>query len=271
MGIGLRRQHFDSIVETSRRIDWLEITPENFIDYGGFPAALLGRCAERWPVVSHGVSLSIGGPDPIDQAFLDRLNRLLSRLEAAWWSEHLCFASAKGFALHDLLPLPFNEEAVAHTVGRVKEAQARVERPLLLENITYYAEMPGASMSEADFIRRVLDQSGAGLLLDVSNVYVNAHNHGRDPLAALRALPLDRVAEIHLAGHSRAPPPFDGILYDTHGAPVADPVWDLYREALRLCGPVPTLIERDKRIPELDVVLDEADRARAIMAEVFPA
>src|SRR5437868_5743728 len=177
VGIGLRRRHFNEVLSTSRRIDWLEIISENFVDYGGFPAAVLARCSERWPIVAHGVSLSIGGPDPIDRGFLDRLDALLGSVHAEWWSEHLCFAGGKGLAFHDLLPLPFTSEAVDHLVGRLGQVQARIEQPLLLENITYYAEMPGAVMDEGLFIRTVLEESGAGLLLDVNNVYVNAQNH----------------------------------------------------------------------------------------------
>jgi uncharacterized protein (UPF0276 family) len=256
---------------TSRRIDWLEIIPENFVDYGGFPAAVLARCAERWPVVTHGVSLSIGGPDPIDFAFLDRVGQLQTAIGSAWWSEHLCFAGGKGLSFHDLLPLPFTAEAVDHVSARARVVQERIERPLLLENITAYAEVPGGTMDEAAFIRAVLDESAAGLLLDLNNLYVNAHNGSRDAVAALRGLPADRVGQIHLAGHTRAPPPFEELLYDTHATPVADPVWALYREALALCGPIPTLIEWDARIPALDVVLDEADRARAIMTEICGA
>jgi len=271
VGIGLRRKHFAAILETTRRLDWLEIIPENFVDYGGRSAATLAACAERWPIVSHGVSMSIGGPDPIDGDFLARVGRLLARIGCPWWSEHLCFAKGNGYALHDLFPLPFTEEAARHVAARAREAQARMDRPLLLENISYYAEMPGSEMSEESFLCLVLEESDVALLLDVNNVYVNSWNHRRDPLATLRALPLDRVREIHLAGHTPAPAPFNGTLYDTHGAPIAGAVWDLYREALRLCGrPVPTLIERDTRIPELDEVLDEADRARAILAEVYP-
>jgi hypothetical protein len=268
VGIGLRRRHFSEVLSTSRRIDWLEIITENFVDYGGLPATILARCSERWPIVAHGVSLSVGGPDPIDPGLLGRIDALFGSVDAEWWSEHLCFAGGKGLAFHDLLPLPFTPAAVDHVTGRLRQVQARIERPLLLENITYYAEMPGATMDEGLFVRTVLEESGAGLLLDVNNVYVNAHNHRRDAFALLRALPLERVKQIHLAGHTPAPPPFEEMLYDTHGAPIADPVWALYRQALRLCGPVPTLVEWDTRIPSLDRVLDEADRARAIMAEV---
>jgi len=268
VGIGLRREHFGEILDTERRIDWLEIVAENFIDYGGLPAAILDRCAERWPIVSHGVSLSVGGSEPIDRDLLDRLDRLHARVGAPWWSEHLCFASGNGIAFHDLFPLPFTEEAVEHVTHRVAVVKRRLDRPLLLENITAYADMPGATLDEPTFIDAVLRETGTGLLLDVNNVYVNAVNRGRDPEAALRALPLHRVGQIHLAGYTPAPPPFEGILYDTHAALVSEPVWALYRQALTVCGPVPTLIEWDSDVPSLDVLLGEADRARALMREI---
>lgn len=267
VGIGLRREHYDDILSTRRRVDWLEIVVENFIDYGGFPAAVLAQCAERWPIVSHGVSLSVGGPDPIDRAFLDRLAPFFERIGAAWWSEHLCFSSGRGVAFHDLFPLPFSDEAAEHVIRRLRVVRDHVGLPLLLENITAYAVMPGGTMEEGTFIRTVLEASGDGLLLDVNNVYVNATNAGRDSSAWLRTLPLDRVRQIHLAGYTPAPPPFEGLIFDTHAAPVSEPVWDLYREALSICGPVPTLIEWDSQLPELDVLLDEADRARSIMNE----
>jgi len=193
---------------------------------------------------------------------------LLDRVNAPWWSEHLCFASNRGLAFHDLFPLPFTEEAVEHVCRRIDAVKRRLDRPLLLENITAYAEMPGGTMEEGAFIAAVLEESDTNLLLDVNNVYVNARNLGRDPLAALRALPLDRVRQIHLAGYTPAPAPFEGLLFDTHAAPVSEPVWRLFREALAICGPVPTLIEWDANVPTLDVLLDEADRARAIMEDV---
>ncbi len=264
VGIGLRRPHYNDILKTTRQLDWLEIIPENFIGYGGRQLDILRRCGESWPIVSHGVSMSIGGPDPIDPQFLDQLRDLLNTIDPPYFTDHMCFSAIGGVNFYDLLPLPRNEEAVAHAATRALGVQNHIERPLALENISYYASMPGSEMSEGTFLTRILEEADIGLMLDVNNVYVNAVNHREDALQALCELPLARTVQIHLAGHIR-----DGdIVLDNHGAPVIDEVWELYREALRRVGPVPTLIEWDTDIPPLDVVLDQADRAREIMRDV---
>ena len=264
VGIGLRRPIFRSILETDRRIDWLEFVPENFLLDCGFARATLDACAERWPLVSHGVSLSIGGPDPLDAEYVGSLRALADRAGVAAVSDHLCYTSVRGVQLHSLLPLPFTEEAVSWAAGRAREVAERLGRPLWLENITYYAEMPSTTLREGEFVRAVLEESGCELLLDVNNAYLNALNHGRDPLEVLTELPLERTRQIHLAGHLEE----NGVLLDTHGSAVAPPVWDLFRETIARVGPVPVLIEWDADIPSLDAVLDEADRARAIIEEV---
>ncbi len=246
VGIGLRRVHFREISRTSRRVDWLEITPENFMGFGGPAARALSACAERWPVIPHGVALSLGGPDPLDDGYLRAAHELSAELGAAWFSEHACYASLGGAQSYDLLPLPFCDEAASHLARRAREAAERIERPLLLENITYYAVMPGTTLDEGAFLRAVLDEADCGFLLDVNNVYVNAKNHGLDPEAALLALPLDRTRQIHMAGHRR-----DGnVLIDDHGSAVPDAVWSLYELAIEHVGPVPTLIEWDNQNPE---------------------
>lgn len=269
VGIGLRRELYDALFRTPRELDWLEFIPENFVAQGGARKRVLERASERWPLLAHGVALNVGGPDPLDGDYLARLRALLARLDAPFFSDHLCFQVAHGHYFHDLLPLPFTEEAVVHVARRVREAAERLERPIALENITYYAEMPVGPpaaprctpLTEAEFIRAVLEESGAWLLLDVNNAYLNAVNHGRDPWSELRALPLERTVQIHLAGHARD---FEcDVLLDTHGAAVADPVWDLYEQVLDVVGPIPTLLEWDTNIPDLDRVLDEADRAKA--------
>lgn len=263
VGIGLRRNHYDALLETGRQIDWLEYVPENFVFQGGFRRRAFDACCSRFPLVAHGVSLSVGGPDPLNFEFLKGVKELLRQANASYFSDHLCYSSAGGHAFHDLLPLPFSEEAVHYTAERARQVADFLELPLVLENITYYAEMPGGRMSEGEFVSAVLEESDAGLLLDVNNVYLNAVNHGRDPLSVLEGLPLDRVRHVHLAGHVQ-----DGdVLLDNHGTPVSDPVWALYRELLRRSGPRPTLIEWDTNIPSLDRVLDEADAARAIYQE----
>jgi uncharacterized protein len=260
VGIGLRREHFGAIEACERRVDWLEIIPENYVDQGGLVQRNLARCRERWPVIAHGVSLSLGGPDPLPEPYVTGLRRLLDELQAPFYTDHLCYATIDGVNFYDLLPLPFTEEAVRHTAVRIRELADRLERPVAVENITYYAVMPGGRMSEGEFVSAVVEEAGCGLLLDVNNVYVNAMNHGEDPLAVLEALPLHRTLQIHIAGHVEE----GGRLLDTHGRPLADPVWRLYEQALARVGPVPTLLEWDTDIPALDRVLDETDRARAV-------
>jgi uncharacterized protein len=267
IGIGLRRDFHDELLQSPRggAVDWLEIVAENFMGMGGRPARVLAAARERWPIVAHGVALSVGGPDPLDP-YLAAVKPLLDSLAVPFFTDHLCYASLGGFQSFDLLPLPFHEAAVEHVAERARQAQNRLERPLLLENITYYAAMPGSDRSEATFLHEVLAEANCGLLLDLTNVYVNALNHGHDPRAQLELLPLSRVGQIHLAGPSR-----DGDLWlDTHSTKVPAPVWELYRETLARTGPVPTLIEWDQSIPSLDAVLDEAERARQIYQEACP-
>jgi uncharacterized protein (UPF0276 family) len=261
IGLGLRRAYARELLATDRRIDWLEVTPENWVGFGGERARLLHACAERWPLVSHSVSLSLGGPDPLDAPLLDSLEALRQQTDFAWWSDHLCYSSANGVHFQDLLPLPFSEEAVEHTASRIREAQQRVDAPLLVENISYYAHMPGGEFDDATFVRSVVERSGCGLLLDVNNVYVNAVNHGFAPRAFIDAMPLERVRQLHIAGHTRQD---DGLIIDTHIGPIIDEVWELYRYTLRRAGRlIPTLVEWDQDLPPLDEVLDELERARA--------
>ncbi len=263
-GIGLRRGFYETLPCTERALDWLEIIPENFLSLGGRSQRALDACAERWTLLPHGVGLNIGGPDPMDEDYVTRLAALVKRVDAPFFSDHLSYSRLAGVYLHDLLPLPFNEEVVEHVVPRVREAMARVGRPFLLENPSYYARMPGGTLAEATFLRHVAEQADCGLLLDVNNVYVNSQNHGYDPRAFVDALPLERVVQIHLAGHDRYP----DVIIDTHGAAVCDDVWALYRYVLERTGPVSTLIEWDQSIPSMEAVLDQADQARAMLKEV---
>lgn len=263
-GIGLRRGFYEALPRTERALDWLEIIPENFLTLGGRSQRALEACAERWTVLPHGVGLNIGGPDPLDEDYVTRLEALVRRVDAPFFSDHLCYSRLGGIHLHDLLPLPFNEEAVEYVVPRVREVVARVGRPFLLENPSYYARMPGGTLEEATFLKHVVEQADCGLLLDVNNIYVNALNHGYEPRAFVDALPLERVVQIHLAGHERYP----DVIIDTHGAPVCDDVWSLYRYVLERTGPVSTLIEWDQDIPSMEAVLDQADQARALLREV---
>ena len=264
VGIGYRREHYGELPTCTRTLDWLEIVPENYVRVGGACRARLSEARERFPILAHGVSANIGGPDPLDADYLGGLKQLLDDFEIPFYTDHLCYARIGGLSFYDLLPLPRTEEAVKHTAARIRELADRLERPVAVENISYYAVMPGSALPEAEFIRAVCEEADCGLLFDVNNVYVNAVNHEQDPFEAMWALPLDRAWQIHLAGHVRQGP----RLLDDHGSPVVDTVWKMYQAALEKLGPIPTLIEWDTKIPKLDTVLDEADKARAIFTEV---
>ena len=266
-GLGLRGAFAEELGELSQPgPDWLEIVPESWLNFGGWRRKALDRCMERWPTIPHSVSLNLGGPDPLDGALLSALRSLCRRSGAPFFSDHLCYSSLGGVALNDLLPLPFSEEAAAHFARRVRQAQDAVELPLLVENITYYARMPGSEMDEVDFLLSVLDQSGCGLLLDVNNIYVNALNHGGNPRQVLDRLPMDRVQQIHVAGHSA----HGDVVIDTHIGPIIDEVWALYRYTLQRAGRmIPTLIEWDQDLPPLPTLLQEVERARTEAAEAL--
>jgi len=257
-GIGLRKEHFDELKKTDLPVGWLEIIPENFMNFGGFPQAMLDFCARRWPIVSHGVNLSIGSVDPLNEEYVERLKAVLERTRALWYSDHLCFTSVGGDYFHDLLPLPFSHEAADHVIARVKRLQKKINAPFLLENPSYYVQLPGAEMDEAAFFTKVLEGADCGMLLDVNNVYVNSRNHGFDPKDFIRRLPLRRVGQIHMAGHKDC----GDVIVDTHEGPIIDPVWDLYQFTLEAIGrPVSTLIEWDTNVPSLADVLAESARA----------
>lgn len=268
VGIGLRPRflELDDLLLTTRRIDFLEIVPENWLLRGGKRKAQLDACRERWTIVPHSVSLNIGGLDPLDGELIDGIAALCRDLDAPFFSDHLVYSSVAGQPLHDLLPLPFSEEVVDHVSRRVKEAESRVGRPLVLENATFYAHMPGSTMSEAAFLNAVCEAADCGLLLDVNNVYVNSQNHGFDPYRFVDQMPLGRVRQIHLAGHTLV----GETIIDTHIGPIIDPVWELYRYTVKRAGRlIPTLIEWDQDIPHADEVIDEADRARAVAMAVL--
>lgn len=258
VGIGLRRPHAAELVATERRVDWLELTPENYLGRGGGMERHLARCLDRWPVLVHGVTASVGGPDPFDDHWLGALRRLLERVRAPFYSDHLCWTAVGGQQTHQLLPLPFHRAARDHAVARIRALRDRLGVPVAVENISFYAVMPGSETDFATFEADVLEAADCGLLLDVNNLYVNARNHGVDPVALLDRYPLHRVWQIHLAGHEHV----HGRWIDHHGAPVSDEVLALYAEVLRRVGPTPTLLERDLNLPPLDEVLDEADAIR---------
>lgn len=257
-GLGLRPEHYRDFAGGSPRVDWLEVLTENYMVPGGKPLDWLDRIRARYPMAMHGVSLSIAGTDPLDEEYLRALEGLVARIEPAWVSDHLCWTGVEGVNLHDLLPVPFTREALAHVAARVHQVQDRLRRPLMLENVSTYRRFEGDEMPEWEFVAALLRQTGCLLLLDVNNVYVNAVNHGFDARTFLDALPEDGVRQIHLAGHSD-----NGThLIDTHDAPVCEAVWDLYEHAVRRFGPVPAMIERDDRIPPLAELTAELDIAR---------
>ncbi len=267
-GLGLRPPHYASLLEgDAGAVDWLEIVSENFMVAGGRPLALLDRFAERWPLAMHGVSLNIGGSDPLDGEYLQALSKLTRRVRPALISDHLCWTRHQGVQLHDLLPLPQDEASLRHVAMRVHQVQDAIGTQLVLENVSSYLRYADDTLGEAEFLSALVAETGCGLLLDVNNIYVNAHNHGIDPSDYFNTLPAPAVKQIHLAGHS-ADALGSGLLIDTHDAPVCDAVWALYGQAMRHFGQVPTMIERDDHIPPLDALLAELDIARGIATSV---
>lgn len=268
VGIGLRREQYAEVLATPPDVPWLEIIPENYVGRGGRDERALRACAERYPIVAHGVSVSLGGPDPLDHQWLSALRGVLDAVDAPWYSDHLCYAAIDGIAFHDLLPLPFTEEAVEHTAARIRMVADALDRPVAVENITYYAKMPGGYLDEPHFVRAVVERAECGLLLDLNNLYVNACNHGRDAFADLEAMPLSRVVQVHLAGFSVEA---DGRLLDDHGAPAHETVLALYARLIERIGSVPTLFEWDTAVPSLRTVVAEAARADAVRRTALAA
>ncbi len=267
VGLGLRRPHLERVAGMEAHgVPFWETCPENVVRDGGRPFRLTSSILDRDPVLTHGLTMSVGGFDAWDEDYLRELDRFLVRTGTPWHSEHLCFTSVDANCLHELLPLPFTRDAVRHTIARAKDLQARLPVPLLLENITYYAELGAAEMDEADFITAVLEGADTGWLLDVNNVYVNALNFGFDSKEWLSRMPLDRVTQIHIAGHKQ----FGNLTLDTHGADVIDPVIELMQWTLgRLGRPVPVLLERDNHIPDLGLLMAERERLQAAYDQVF--
>ncbi len=259
-GLGLRPRHYAAILAGKPRVDWFEALSENYMVPGGRPLHFLDRIRERYPVVLHGVSLSIGSADPLDRSYLRELKALAARVEPEWISDHLCWTGVAGRNLHDLMPLPYTEEALRHVVRKVREVQDVLGRRILLENVSSYVAYRASAMTEWAFLSAVAREADCDILLDVNNIYVSAYNHGYDPLEFLDGVPAARVRQIHLAGHDDC----GDLIIDTHDAPVIGPVWDLYAEAVRRFGPVPTMIERDDRIPPLRALEQELDRAREV-------
>jgi len=259
-GLGLRPRHYEAILESSPRVDWFEALSENYMIPGGRPLDYLERIRERYPVVLHGVSLSIGSTDPLDYDYLKDLKALAKRIDPAWISDHLCWTGVGGRNLHDLMPLPYTDEALDHVARRVRDVQDFLGRRILLENVSSYVAYHSSRMTEWDFLAALAQAADCDILLDVNNIYVSAFNHGFDALEFLDAMPPRRVRQIHLAGHENC----GDMIIDTHDARVIEPVWRLYADAIRRFGPVPTMIERDDRIPPLGTLVRELDRARDV-------
>jgi uncharacterized protein (UPF0276 family) len=257
-GIGLRSVHFEHILQNHPPIDWFEILSENYLDTGGRPLWILDRVAERYPVVLHGVSLSVGSTDPVNFEYLRKLKDLGKRIGARWISDHLCWTGVCGRNTHDLLPMPYTDQSLRHTIERVRIIQDFMERPIALENASTYLEFAASTWHEADYIAQLAEQADCGILLDVNNVYVSAYNHGFDPKAYIDKIPGDRVVQMHLAGHTNK----GTHIIDTHSDYVVDPVWDLYRYTHRRIGGVSTLLEWDADIPSFEIVHAEALKAK---------
>lgn len=266
-GLGLRSEYYHQILEQAPDIDWFEIISENYLVEGGKALYFLDAIKERYPLVMHGVSLSIGGPHDLDHDYLLQLKRLAERVQPQWISDHLCWSRGSAHHLHDLLPLPFTQESLEHVAARVRLVQDVIERPLVLENVSAYVQWAESTISEATFLRELSELTGCELLLDVNNVYVSARNQGFDAWQFIQELPQERIRQIHLAGHSD----YGHYLIDTHDQPIADPVWNLYARTIQHLGPRATLVERDDLYPPLPELLAELAKARALMARQLEA
>ena len=266
-GIGLRPRHFAQLLDQWPPVAWMEAVSENYFAPGGRPVAALEKVRRDVPVALHGVSLAIGSVDPLDRDYLRSLKALVDRIQPAIVSDHLCWGRHGGRYAHDLWPLPFTREAVEHVVARLREVQDFLGRQMLLENVSSYVAFRDSEMTEWEFLSEIARRADCGILLDVNNIYVSARNHGFSAHDYVEGVPADRVCQFHLAGHSDK----GAYLFDSHDARVPDAVWDLYRLAVRRFGPVPSLVEWDDHIPELDVLVAESRKAAAIESETLKA
>jgi hypothetical protein len=268
VGLGARPVHYAHILSELPPVPWFEVISENFIGLGessgGRPIRVLEKLRENYPVVFHGVSLSIGSVDPLNLGYLKKLKALASRFEPVWLSDHICWTGVHGENLHDLLPLPYTRETVDHLVPRIQQVQEFLRRRFVFENVSSYLSYNQSEMTEWEFITEIWRRTGCGLLLDVNNIYVSSVNHGFDAHEFLKGVPVDAVMQMHLAGYSDC----GTYLLDTHDHPVTDPVWSLYRDAVRIFGAVPTLIEWDAEIPEFEVLANEMRKAQGIQDEI---
>jgi hypothetical protein len=261
----LRKEHYETVLAERPAVDWFEIISENYMVEGGKPLDYLSRIREHYPMVMHGVSLSIGSTEPLDFDYLKRLKALIQRVQPAWFSDHLCWTGVHGVNLHDLMPLPYTEETLQHVADRVSRVQDYMGRRMLLENVSSYVSFSASQMSEWEFLRAVAERADCLILLDINNIHVSAFNHNFDPCSYLAAMPGERVCQIHLAGHTRE----NNLLIDTHDHPVAEPVFELYAAAVQKFGRLSTMIERDDNIPPLSELLAELERVRDIAEAQF--
>lgn len=265
-GLGLRPQHYTDILDGNPDVDWFEVISENYMVPGGQPLKMLDRIRARYPIVMHGVSLSIASTAPFDQKYLDDLKALADRVEPKFVSDHLCWTGVHGINLHDLMPIPYTREALDHVVARIQHVQDHLKRPLAIENVSSYVQFQHAEMTEWDFIAEMTRRTGCWLVFDVNNVFVSAFNHDFDAYDFINGIPADRVVQFHLAGHEHA----TTHIIDTHDAMVPEPVWALYRAAVKRFGRVSTIIERDDDIPPLADLVCELSEARRIAVEMLP-
>jgi uncharacterized protein (UPF0276 family) len=264
-GLGLRTDHYQDIIDQQPAIDWFEILTENYLVPGGKPLYYLDKICESYPIVMHGVSMSLGSIDPLDMDYMKQVKNLAKRVDARWISDHLCWTGIHQKNMHDLLPLPYTEEALNHVVSKIKQAQDFLGTQLLIENPSTYLTFSSSTLTEWDFMREMALAADCLILLDINNIYVSAFNHGFDPIDYLKAIPADRVQQMHLAGHTNNG---DHII-DTHDHPIIDPVWKLYAQSLEYFEKVSTMIERDDHIPALSVLIQELEQAKHIAADVF--
>lgn len=264
-GLGLRTQHYSYILEYRPKVDWFEAITEDYLVPGGKPLYYLNRIRELYPLVMHGVSLSIGSCDPLNMDYLKKVKMLAEKIQPAWISDHLCWTGIDGLNMHDLLPLPYTEEAVKHVVDRVKQVQDFLGRQILLENVSSYIEYRDSNATEWQFLTEIAEQADCLILLDINNIYVSSVNHHFDPLDYLNAIPIQRVRQFHLAGHKNC----GDYIIDTHDAPIIDGVWSLYEQAVKRFGRIATMIERDDDIPEFPVLFAELQQAKKIAKNIW--
>lgn len=264
-GLGLRPDYYETVLSAKPAVDWFEVTSENYMVDGGKPLYYLDRIREHYPMVMHGVSLSIGGTDPLDRDYLRQLKDLAVRIEPEWISDHLCWTGHGGHNLHDLMPLPYREDVVRHVADRVKQVQDYLGRQILLENVSSYVTYCDSDITEWEFLSSVSASADCLILLDINNIYVSAINHGFAPKDYLDGVPTRRIWQFHLAGHTD----YGNYIIDTHDHPLIQPVWDLYAESLKRFGPVSTMIERDDRMPPFAELLQELEQARTIGDEII--